>query len=302
MKKILIIGGTSLLGNQLILDLQKDFDLTATYHKNKINEKLSVETVSLNIRDNVSIKKIITSSYYDFVLHCVSQGDVDYCEKNKKEAWKINVLATKHIADVCYRQKTRLVYFSTNAIYDGVAGNYSEDSRTKPINYYGKTKLLGENMVKKSGVSYIILRLNTMFGWNTLGQRENPAVWIIKNLKNSKKIKVVDDVYNNHLWVGFVSKIIRKVLKNWPNNEVFNIAGSECISRYEFALKVAKIFNLNPKFISQAKSTNFLFLAPRPKDTCFKTNKMFRIFKIKPLSVNEGLKLMFQQGRRYKTY
>lgn len=302
MKKLLIIGGTGLLGNQLILDLKKDFDITATYHRNKINNKLSAKTIFLDITNDASVKKVIQSDRYDLVLHCASVGDVDYCEKNKKEAWKINVLTTKHIADACFKQKTRLVYFSTNAIYDGVKGNYDENSITEPINYYGITKLAGENVVKKSGVSYLILRLNTMFGWNTLGQRENPAVWIIKNLKNGENIKVVHDVYNNHLWVGFVSKIIRKVSKKWPNNEVFNIAGSECINRHEFALKVAKIFKLNPKLINKAKSTDFLFLAPRPKDTCFKTNKMVRTFKIKPLSVNEGLKLMFQQGRRYKIY
>lgn len=298
MNKLLIIGGTSLLGSQLIRDLSKENDITATYHTNKIKSQSKVNKVYLNITNPDNIKSVINRKRWDFILHTASVGDVDYCERNKELAWRVNTVATAIIAKNALKTGSRLIYFSTNAVYDGRKGMYTELSKPNPINYYGKTKLEGERMVKKSGVDYVILRLNTMYGWNEEGQRQNPAVWIIKSLKKENRISVVNDVYNTHLWVGFVSKIIKKLHSFWPNKQTFNIGGAECLNRYNFALAIGQVFKLNSSLITEVGSDKFLSLAPRPKNTCFITSKMQKKLSIKPLTLIEGLELMKKQKKR----
>lgn len=295
MYKILIIGGSSLLGNQLITDLSVKNKVTATYHIHKIKHGRSIDQLYLDIHNVANINTVIKKAKWDYILYTSSMGDVDSCEKNKRAAWETNVIATKSVVKSAKNIKTRFIYFSTNAIYDGNSGPYSELRIPNPINYYGKTKLEGEKEVKISGIDFVILRLNTMYGWNIKGQRENPATWIINSLRRNKIISVVDDIYNNHLWVGFVSKVIKKLLDRWKTQEIYNIGGSECSSRYDFAVSVAKVFTLNQKLITRVKNSQFENIAPRPKNTCFNTEKMRLTFHLKPLSLIKGLKEMRKQ-------
>ncbi len=295
MKKILLIGGMGLLGKQLIHDLHAKYDITATYHRYKSELTNKVKWVYLDVCDKKSIPSVIGNEHWDLVLHTASIGDVDYCEGHKKESYRVNVEAIKNIVLSTLKNNIKLIYFSTNAIYDGKKGFYSERSRPNPINYYGKTKLEGERIIKKLGKDYIILRLNTMFGWNDYRQRVNPSVWIINSLRKKKKIKVVNDIYNTHLWVGFVSQIVERLSVQWTNREIVNIGGNDCMDRYSFAITIAKVFKLNRTLITPVKNSYFPGLAPRPLNTCFDTSKLQCIFNISALSTIQGLKEMKKQ-------
>ena len=134
-----------------------------------------------------------------------------------------------------------------------------------------------------------------MYGWYQRGGRPNPATWVIDKLRKKEKINVVNDVYNNHLWAGQAANVIWKIIKSSIQQETYNMAGKNCISRYELALKVAKAFNLDSSLILPVKSSFFKNLAARPKNTCFNTAKIEKELKIKPLSVDEGLRLMIKE-------
>ncbi len=296
MKKVLIIGGTSLLGKQLILDLSNICHLSATFHNDKTSFPGNVTSLYLDVINKTNVKKIISLTDWDFILHTASLGDVDYCEKHQIQAVKVNIQGTKNIAKTL-NPKSRLIYFSTNAIYDGKDGHYDEKSHANPLNFYGKTKFEGEAIVQKLAANYMILRLNTMYGWNNPKQRSNPSMWIINNLREKKSIKVVNDIYNTHLWVGFVSILIKKLLTKKINREIINIGGSDCLNRYQFAQLISKVFKLDSKLIQPVKSSNFSYLAARPLNTCFNTNKMEKLFKVKAIPTHEGLLMMRSQKK-----
>ena len=112
-----------------------------------------------------------------------------FCEKNKKVAYKINVKGTENMIKVCYKNKAKLIFISSNAVFDGSNPPYSEKSKVHPVNYYGKTKVISEKMIMKSNVDYAIVRLILMYGWNHPKERENPVTWLINKLKNGRKIK-----------------------------------------------------------------------------------------------------------------
>lgn len=291
--KILLTGAKGLFGVNFLNNFSTKHRILATYHQN--NHTINFENtkfVKLDIKDTALLQKLISRYAPDVVIHGASLGDVDYCQNNKRKAYQVNVEATANIARVCKKQRIKLIYFSSNAIYNGNKPPYSENSAPNPINYYGYTKLAGEQKIKLENPDFIILRLITMYGWNEKSERQNPATWIIEKLKNEKKIKMVDDVYNNHLYVVSATSIVNKLLNKWASGETFNIAGADCLNRFEFATEIAKVFKFGSDGIEHVKNDFFKQIAPRPKNTCFRTDKIKRYLGCKIWSTHEGLSHM----------
>lgn len=291
--KVVFTGITGLLGGYFLKKEILGFDITGISNKNIKQDGKNFFQIDITKKDR--FKELINQLSPDIIIHAASIGNVDYCEKNPEEALKVNVEGTKNIIAAAKEVGSRLVFISSNAVYDGESAPYDEESSQNPVDVYGKTKVEGERLIKESGLSYAILRLITMYGWPQTGGRGNPVTWVIDNLKKGQKINVVCDVYNNHLWAAQAAEVIWKVIKENKKGE-YNIAGGDCISRYNLALKVAEVFNLDSSLINSVGSDFFKGLAKRPKNTCFDTTKMEKRLGIKPLSVDEGLKLMKQEG------
>lgn len=289
--KILFTGITGLLGNYFIKEKRNKYFVSGTYSSNKVNYE-GVDLFKLDVRDKKKVLELINKINPQVVVHAVAIGNVDYCEKNPKEAYEVNVEGTKNVLEGCMDVGAKIIFISSNAVYDGKNPFYSEKSLKNPLEVYGKTKKKAEDVVIKSGVPYVLIRLMTMYGWQPKGARLNPVTWVIEQLKNKNQIKVVDDIYNNHLWAGQAADVIWKIIQENRNNEIYNIAGKDCVSRYELALKVAEVFNLNSSLISPVKNSFFKSLAPRPKNSSFDTTKIQNDLKIKPLGIIEGLRAM----------
>lgn len=290
MTKILFTGITGLLGKYFLNKKPIGFEIIGTYNTH-IPKKIG-NSFKLNISDSQEVNSFINNARPNIVIHAASIGNVDYCESHKEEAYKINIEGTQNVLNASLRVNAKFIFTSSNAIYDGENSPYGEGFLVNPLDVYGKTKVEGEKIIKKSNIPYTILRLMTMYGWPQEGGRSNPVTWVIEQLKNKKQIYVVNDIYNNHLFAGQAAEVIWKIIEDGKDKETYNIAGKECISRFELALKVCKVFDLDPSLINPVKSDYFKNIAPRPKNTCFDTNKIEKEFDIKPLGIIEGLKKM----------
>lgn len=289
MTKILFTGITGLLGGYFLKTKPESFEVIGTYNTNAPVVK---DFLQLNIGNRKEVLSLITRIKPQIIVHAASIGSVDYCETHKEEAHKINVEGTRNVIDACFEIGTKIIFTSSNAVYDGNNPPYNEKSKTNPLDVYGRTKVEGEELIRKSSSPHIILRLMTMYGWQQKGGRENPVTWVIKQLKDRKPINVVNDIFNNHLYAGQAAQILWKIIEADKNKEVYNIAGGECISRYDLALKVSQVFNLDSSMISSVPNSFFKNIAPRPKNTCFDTKKIGENFDIRPLTILDGLEIM----------
>lgn len=293
--KILLTGASGLFGCAFLSKtIKSDKIIVASICRKQIsNKKLNLNKfISADITNRKKIINIIKNIKPDIILHAASIGNVDYCETHQREVWQVNVEGTRNIIKAAKLTGSILIFFSTNAVYDGKSPPYNETSGRHPIDFYGKTKVASEEDINKSNIPSVIVRLMTMYGWHNKEQRKNPVTWIIDALKNKQKLSVVNDIYNNHLYVGQAVEAVLQIIKLQKWNEVYNIAGRDCISRYQLALDVADIFSLDKKLINPVKNSFFKTIAPRPQNTCFKTTKMERELKIIPLSIREGLQRM----------
>ena len=287
MTKVLVVG-TGLLGGKLakLFTDKFEFEVFTTYAQHRIPIS-GYKTYKMNIENRHSCE-IIKKIKPDYIVHTAAFTNVDACEMHKEDAFKINVNGTKHIAEASKEINTKLVYVSTDYVFDGEKGMYKEDDPTNPVDYYGETKLEGEKVVKDLRLrDYIIVRPSVLYGWNSV--RLNFVTWVIDELREGKEINIVKDQFNTPTLADNLAELILELIES-EESGLFHACGSERINRYDFALKIAAIFDLNKELIKPIASDQLNWIAKRPMDSSLDTSRISRIQK--PLNIEEGLTRM----------
>ncbi|MBU7014871.1 MAG: dTDP-4-dehydrorhamnose reductase [Theionarchaea archaeon] len=223
----------------------------------------------------------------DIVIHCAAFTNVDLCETQKDKAWLTNVTGTEHVVRACTSIHAKVVYISTDFVFDGTGGMYTEEDTPNPINFYGKTKLEGERIVREVD-NYIIARTSVLYGWH---QRLNFVTWVIAQLQNRQQIRVVTDQYACPTLADTLARALLELCGKDARG-LYHITGTQRMSRYDFALQAAHIFGLDVSFISPIVSDDLAQTAPRPKDSSLSTQKIKAIINTPLLSAREGLQEM----------
>jgi len=224
-------------------------------------------------------------------VHTASIASVDYIEKNKDVSRETNMGGMKNIIKACKNSGAKLIYISSNAIFDGNNPPYREEDKPNPLNYYGELKVGEEELLRLSGLSFSIVRPILMYGWNLGVERKNPVTWLIDALKENKPVNMVDDIFCNPLYSGDCADAVWKIIE-LEKKGVFHVGGEDEISRYDFACITAEVFGLNRSLIRPVKNSFFKDIAPRPVNTTYCIDKIKRELNIFPLGVREGLEKM----------
>ena len=284
MRRLLIVG-SGLLGENLAKIAANEFTTFTTYNDHPLDIE-GCKSYYLNIINRGDVTTLVQKLKPDYIVHTAALTNVDACETHKEDAFKINVNGTKHIAEASKEINAKLVYVSTDYVFDGEKGMYKEDDPTNPIDYYGETKLEGENIVKDLR-EYIIDRPSVLYGWNSV--RLNFVTWVIAELRKGNEINIVKDQFNTPTLADNLAELISELIERGESG-LFHVCGSERINRYDFAIKIAAIFDLNKELIKPIASDQLNWIAKRPMDSSLDTSKISRIQK--PLNIEEGLKRM----------
>jgi len=294
-KRILITGGTGLLGESLVQKCKYKYEVTATYvGVYEVNNYDHVAYIKMDIMDYEGNHQIFKQFRPHVVIHTASIGSPDFAEKNKDLTWQINVDGTKTILSLCEQYDCKFVYISSNGIYDGEHAPYSEDDIPEPINYYGMVKLEGEKVTRMSRATSSIVRPILLYGWNHPFERPNIVTIALDKLSKGETMMAYDDVIINPLYVEDCSEGILRIIEN-ERYETFNFAGKEKASIYGLLKKAAEVFNLDAASVLPVKQGYFNELVPRPRDTSYATDKMEKVLELKPAGIEEGLIIMKKQ-------
>jgi dTDP-4-dehydrorhamnose reductase len=286
MKKLLIIGASGLLGNKIVEFAKVRYEVIPSHN----TKPLHSNSIRLDITDDRQVSNLIKRLKPHTVIHTASETNVDRCELEKQRAWKINVEGTLNVAKACERVNAKLVYISTDYVFDGEKGYYREEDRPNPINHYGYTKLEGEKRVTSYLSNYLILRTSVLYGWHPW--KRNFVTWVLSSLKQGREITVVDDHYNTPTLVDNLAEIIMEAVQN-DLRGLYHASGSERINRYEFAKRIAELYGLDQSLIKPVKMRQLtVWVAKRPRDSSLNTDRMRKLLKTKMLNVTEGLNMM----------
>lgn len=291
--KVFITGSTGLLGSALLRLSPKGVTLAATYNKNTFVPKVKCQYYHVDITNKKMVDEAISKFKPDVIVHTAAIATPDYCDKHPEESQKVNVTGTKNLVLAAKKVGAKFIYITTNGIYDGKKAPYDENAAPNPIDTYGKTKLEAEEVVRGAKVDHLIYRLITMYGWNNPYERQNPLSWQLDILgKNKTPLNMVNDMFNNFLSAEEAAKAIWQGAVLEKVNETYNVAGADCISRYDFAKAIANAFSLDASLIYPVTLDFFKNFVPRPKNTCFITTKMEKELQQRPLSPKKGLQYL----------
>ena len=265
--KVLLIGASGMLGNRYYKKSSKLFNLLGTSTSDSSYEKLDVT-------NSHSLKELLSAFSPDVIVNCSAYTDVDGAEENKKMAYDVNVKGMHNLIKYS-KKKTKIVHFSTDYIFDGKDNDYTEKSLPAPLNYYGKTKLEAENILRSSNRRFLIFRINGLFDFNG----KNFYTWVFENLTKSKTINVVNDQSSNPTYTDNLVDVINECLI-LDAEGIFNFGTKNNISRYDFAKIIAKTNNFNLDLINPIKSADLNQLACRPENTYLNCNKIENFLNI----------------------
>ena len=289
-KKILVTGSAGLIGIQVVKDLLDNHKQVYSCY-NKTKPKLGIIT-HLDLTKKDDIVNTMNRIKPDVVIHLGAMTDVELCETETELAKKINTDATKILALESEKYNTFFVYMSTDYVFDGKVGMKTEEDEPNPINFYGKSKLGGENVLKKITTPNVIVRTSTPFGLHS--KKISFPIWVKKNLELEKEISVVVDQYTSPSYVPNISKMIIEIIERKITG-IIHLAGATKISRYDFAVQISKIINANKQFLKLTKMDQMDWKAQRPADSSLNVSKANKILKSKPEKIEDSLKLLFNQ-------
>ena len=271
MKKILIIGGSGFVSTNLIKYLPENWEIFATYNSNIIKSE-KIKSFKINLLETPEkIIPIIQNIKPDYIIDTVAFPSVDFCEENHSIADKLHIDATKIISKISNKINSKLLFLSTDAVFEGELNKkYFETNIPKPINYYGFTKLKAEEIILSTSKNNVVLRTSVIYGTGTQSRFTN---WILSYLREKRPVDPFVDQFNSPTLVDDLSQAIVKILKN-DISGLFHATGPTCINRYEFALMLAKEFNLDLNLIRPVTSSQKKQNAPRPISTCLDSSKL----------------------------
>ena len=291
--RVLISGASGLVGSYLFSWREEKPEggkvFGTSYTKGKtytLDSRGMKKTISLDITNAAQVKEVIQNIDPHIVILAAALADMDRCEAEPELAVKINVQGVENVAACC--QERLLVYYSTDAIFDGARGDYHEEDAPHPINFYGETKLRAENIVK-TVPQHLILRICMLYSDHHAGPKF--VNWLIRNLAQGKAVGVATNLTTRPTFVGDIAKATFALLAK-KRRGVYHVASSSVLSCYDMAQIIARIWRFNAAFIRPVLRKDLPWKAQRPLYGTLNIDK-FRRENIPLLTFEEGMQRLY---------
>ncbi|MGH8004465.1 MAG: dTDP-4-dehydrorhamnose reductase [Limisphaerales bacterium] len=265
MSRVLVTGALGLLGLKISQLFAKDpaHQVLATFSNSKENWIFDIPAEAASVADFGAVTALLSSFKPDFVINCAAYSKVDRAEFERASAYQVNAEAVGFLAQEVKRLGSFLVHFSTDYIFDGKSGPYSEGARPNPLGYYAKTKYWGEEKVVRVGCRHLVVRTNVLFGVHELASKPNFFMWLVEELSASRPVKIVSDQYNNPTLADNLALLVKEAVEKKLEG-VLNLAGKTYLSRYDFAMRIARFFGYDHELITPIDTASLKQPAPRP--------------------------------------
>lgn len=266
----IITGGSGLLGLNILLDEPPMYKFHAVVHQRKLHLD-NANFISIDLQNLNSIEEALKLYSPKVVIHAAGMTDVDGCEKDPESAKLINGKLPGNIAHVCSNLDIKFVHISTDHLFDGKVKFVSEETSPNPINAYGYSKALGEEEVIKNNSRSLIIRSN-FFTWGPV-YRPSFSDFIHNNITNAQSINLAHDVYFTPILAQNLIETIFMLIKKDASG-IYNVVGSERLSKYDFGIKMARIFSYDNELINKVSWSSIGAKAIRPADMSLSDKKI----------------------------
>lgn len=281
--KLLVIGASGQVGGALMRLVPKEWEVTGTY-----SGKPKASLIHLDVSDRDEVFEVFEKIRPDAAVLTAAFTNVDLCETDRERADAVNVKGPLNVCDACVRYGSKMVYISTDYVFDGENGPYREDDIPNPLGYYAWTKLEGERITALTQ-EHLIIRTTGVYSADP--DSLNFVMQVIKRLGAGETMHVPNDQFGSPTLADSLAEGITPLLRLGKTG-IYNIAGSDFIDRHSFALLVADVFGLNKGLIHSVDTPSLGQKAKRPLKAGLVVEKIEKEAGIKMLGVKEGLNLV----------
>lgn len=284
--RFLITGGSGILGSKVAEKaVLCGHEVYSGFNQHEAKTGVPVK---LDLCAQENVVEVFNSIKPEIVVHAGAITNVDKCEENKELAWNVNVDGTKLVVELSREHNAFLIYVSTDYVFSGKNGMYSETDETEPVNYYGKTKLEGEKIVRNLMSDWCIARPSVIYGSVPAAGKINFVLWVLDKLRKGEPMKIITDQCISPTFNTNLAEMILEVAQRRLNG-VYHLAGATALNRYDFACLIAETFDLDKSLIKPAKSSEMSWKAERPRNTSMIVDKASRVLNKKPLKIEDAL-------------
>ncbi len=284
-EKILITGGSGLLGSNIARTAAEEYQVYAT-HNSHPSRIPGCRFVPLDIKDRQQVLSLLKEIKPAVVIHTAGLVNVDYCEEHEDEARLINVVGTENVALAAREIGAKLIFISTDSVFDGERGMYTEEDAPHPLTVYARTKLEAEKSVAHRLPDSIIVR-TVFYGWG-LHSKQSLAEWVVNGLREGKKLSMWTDAFFTPMLANNLAEVLLAMYRRNLNG-IYHVAGSERCSKYDFGREVARTFGLDTDLIQPSSINEARLRAHRPKDPSLDTTRVSGLVDTRLLGVEEGI-------------
>jgi dTDP-4-dehydrorhamnose reductase len=260
---ITIVGAGSRLAYALIPALLQETDarLHLVSSAPTVHGGDRILTTVLDVTDKAALKSAVMAAMPRVIINCAAFTNVDACETDRQKAWAINVTLPETLTRLARILEAHIVHVSTDYVFDGTKGPYVESALPQPINYYGKSKLAGENVCLSGNTSATIVRTTVLYGFNPY--RPDFVRWVLDALESKTPIRVVNDQYSNPTLVDDLADAITRIVLR-RRTGLYHVGGADYLDRYTFAVRIAEFFKADPSVITPVSTDELKQAARRP--------------------------------------
>ena len=292
MKNIFFTGGAGLLALNWAAHCQNKYKVILGINKTEVNPDFA-STISISGDKSVSsLESVISKVAPDIVINTAAITNVEYCELNPEEAYASNVHFASKVATVCNNLDIALVHISTDHLFSGSDAYYTEEQNLTPVNVYARTKALAEEKVINECNKSTIIRTN-FFGIGT-SYRLSFSDLIINQLSNGYSFMGFQDVFFTPVLASDLAECAHQLIEN-NHYGVYNISSNKRISKYEFALSVARLFGFSESLVKPCKINERTNLVNRPSDMSLSNRKVSATLKRDLGTAEDGLRRLRDQ-------
>ncbi|HYK77194.1 MAG TPA: SDR family oxidoreductase [Daejeonella sp.] len=302
MKKIMVTGSNGLLGQKLTDSVltNKQIELIATSKgADRHPRKGTYIYAELDVCDAENVRQVLEKYRPDAIIHTAAMTNVDSCENDKENCWLLNVKAVENLVRECERLNIHLIHLSTDFIFDGEDGPYTEEAEPNPLSYYGHTKLEAEKLVQAAKCPWAILRTIIVYGIVNDMSRSNIVLWAKGALEKNTPINVVNDQWRMPTLAEDLAECCLLAVEKKATG-IYNASGKDMLSIMELVEQVADFWGLDKGLIRPISSKSLNQAAPRPVKTGFILDKTIRELGYQPHSFKEGLAIVDEQLKAYE--
>lgn len=247
--------------------------------------------VDLNLADSDSIKRAFDAVAPKAVIHTGAEADPDVCEKDPDRAKRVNVDAVKTLAGLCGVTGTRLIHFSTDLVFDGERGWYTEDDAPNPGGVYARGKVLSEEAALTRAPGAVVLRISTTYG-RPIGGRPGFVDSMYAKLSRGEAVSGFTDQWRTSTAADQLPEVASKILADPDLEGVYHWGGAERATRFDTAVTFARIMGFDENLVHPGRAVDMRFASPRPRDTSLDSSKLAAAIGVAPYTYEVGFKAL----------